>query len=67
MAPLPKRRHSRRRGGKRTAAIKLSVIGLLRCNACAALRLPHRACPKCGTYNDRIAIPKREKKKNSSS
>ncbi|OGG23581.1 50S ribosomal protein L32 [Candidatus Gottesmanbacteria bacterium RIFCSPHIGHO2_12_FULL_40_13] len=51
MAPLPKRRHSSARSGKRekTALIaKLPGIGL--CRKCAHPKKSHRACPKCGFY-----------------
>ncbi|MEK7593052.1 MAG: 50S ribosomal protein L32 [Patescibacteria group bacterium] len=51
MAPLPKRRHSTRRGGKRKASIKLSLLGLMKCVACGAWKMPHRVCKKCGVYN----------------
>ncbi|HCM82066.1 TPA: 50S ribosomal protein L32 [Patescibacteria group bacterium] len=63
MAPLPKRRHSTRRGGKRKAAIKLSLLGLVVCKNCKALILPHRICTTCGYYNGKPVIIKREKKK----
>lgn len=63
MTPLPKRRHSTRRGGKRTAAIKLSLPGLVRCSQCGATRLPHRACPNCGYYDGKVVVAKKEKTK----
>ena len=51
MTPLPKRRHSSRRGGKREKAnmkASLSIPNI--CPKCHAVKLPHRACPKCGFY-----------------
>ncbi|MBI3577593.1 50S ribosomal protein L32 [Candidatus Gottesmanbacteria bacterium] len=62
MAPLPKRRHSTRRGGKRHAAIKLTLTGVVKCPKCGAMKLPHRVCPKCGYYDGRATVAKREKK-----
>ncbi|MBI3342677.1 50S ribosomal protein L32 [Candidatus Gottesmanbacteria bacterium] len=65
MAPLPKRRHSSRRGGKREAAwLKAFTLpGLVSCPQCAAPRLPHRVCKSCGWYDGKTVIVKREKKK----
>lgn len=51
MAPLPKRRHSTRRQGKREKTAlkaKLTIPGI--CPKCNAKKLSHRACPKCGYY-----------------
>lgn len=62
MAPLPKRRHSTRRGGKRKAAIKLGLLGLAVCANCKAMILPHRVCPNCGFYNGKQVVVKKEKK-----
>lgn len=56
MAPLPKRRHSTRRGGKRKAAIKLHLTALVKCGQCEAMTLPHRVCDACGYYNGREVI-----------
>lgn len=63
MAPLPKRRHSSQRGGKRKAAIKLALGTLSKCPQCGGLKLPHRVCPNCGYYDGKAVIIKREKKK----
>ena len=61
MAPLPKRRHSTRRGGKRKAAIKLKAIGLDRCPNCGVLRIPHIVCKSCGFYNGKEVIKQKKK------
>ncbi|MBI2616863.1 50S ribosomal protein L32 [Candidatus Gottesmanbacteria bacterium] len=51
MAPLPKRRHSSRRSGKRErVALKRSLRELQVCPKCGTKKLPHRICPKCGFY-----------------
>ncbi|OGG30585.1 50S ribosomal protein L32 [Candidatus Gottesmanbacteria bacterium RIFCSPLOWO2_01_FULL_46_9] len=62
MTPLPKRRHSTRRGGKRKAAIKLSLAGLLVCAHCGKKRFPHRVCPSCGYYEGREVVKPKVKK-----
>lgn len=49
MTPLPKRRHSTRRGGKRQAAIKLT-IPTLSSRKDEPLHLSHRAFQKDGFY-----------------
>lgn len=61
MAPLPKRRHSTRRGGKRQAAIKLRLPSLIKCKQCGVFRLGHRVCPSCGYYDGRAVVVKKEK------
>ena len=61
MAPLPKRRHSTRRGGKRKASIKLSAIDLTRCQNCGVLRIQHTICKACGFYNGKEVIKKTTK------
>ncbi len=63
MAPLPKRRHSTRRGGKRQAAISLKTLGLIKCPNCGSFRLPHRVCRKCGYYDGKPVVVKKEKTK----
>lgn len=63
MAPLPKRRHSTRRGGKRKASIKLSSIGLAKCPNCGVLRAPHLVCKSCGFYNGKETVKKKAAKK----
>ncbi|MBI3379224.1 50S ribosomal protein L32 [Candidatus Gottesmanbacteria bacterium] len=51
MAPLPKRRHSTRRQGKREKAnLKAKLPVLNTCPKCGTKKLPHRVCPKCGFY-----------------
>ena len=62
MAPLPKRRHSTRRGGKRKAALKISLLGLIKCPNCGKFRFPHRACPSCGYYDNREVVKQKVKK-----
>lgn len=56
---LPKRKISKARGRKRRTHWKLSAPGLMECNQCHQPKLPHRACPNCGYYNNReVYFPK---------
>ncbi|MFH1840948.1 MAG: 50S ribosomal protein L32 [Candidatus Shapirobacteria bacterium] len=50
MTPLPKRRHSTARQGKRRAVIKLRMPALTTCSKCGQQRFSHQACPVCGAY-----------------
>lgn len=65
MAPLPKRRHSTRRGGKRKAAIKLEIFNFGKCKNCGANTLPHKVCNKCGYYDGRQVIKIKAAKKEA--
>jgi large subunit ribosomal protein L32 len=59
MTPLPKRRHSTRRGGKRKAAIKLSLPTVAICEHCGATKKPHTVCAACGYYNGKSIVEKK--------
>ncbi|MEK7141850.1 MAG: 50S ribosomal protein L32 [Patescibacteria group bacterium] len=63
MAPLPKRRHSSRRGGKREAAWfkAFSLPSIIACSQCGVFRLPHRACKSCGWYDGKVTVPQKVK------
>lgn len=50
MAPLPKRRHSTARSGKREKARVLERVLLVKCPSCGQPKKPHTACPSCGKY-----------------
>jgi len=63
MTPLPKRRISTRRGGKRKAAIKLNLLGLVKCQNCSTLHLPHRVCHNCGFYHGKEVVKPKVKTK----
>ncbi|HYQ47538.1 MAG TPA: 50S ribosomal protein L32 [Thermodesulfovibrionales bacterium] len=47
----PTHRHSRARRDKRRANWKGQSPNLGQCPECKELKLPHRACPSCGSYN----------------
>ncbi len=49
---VPKRKTSKaRRDKRRSSHWKLTTPGLVACPNCGALRLPHRMCASCKTYN----------------
>jgi len=54
---VPKGKVSKARRDKRRGSNwKLSVPGLVKCPKCGALRMPHRACKECGSYDGRDVI-----------
>jgi large subunit ribosomal protein L32 len=55
--PVPKKKTSSARRDKRRANHKLHVETASICPQCHSPKLPHRACPKCGTYKGREIIP----------
>jgi len=61
---LPKRRHSHARKNKRRSQKKITITKYIECPKCHSPKLPHRVCPNCGTYKDRLVVaPKEEKEK----
>lgn len=63
MTPLPKRRLSSARQGKRRAEITLNKTALVKCSNCGNLKLPHVVCPNCGTYKGSVLIAPKIKTK----
>ena len=59
--PNPKRRHSQKRTATRRAHDSLSKHSLSECPNCHERKMPHRACPKCGTYKGREVLAVEEK------
>ncbi len=53
---VPKKKMSRMRTRQRKAAWKASRPNLSTCPRCKSPKLPHRACPNCGTYNGREVV-----------
>ncbi len=47
MAPLPKRKHSTQRKGKRLAARVKTFSQLIDCKNCGKKKLAHRVCRYC--------------------
>ena len=62
MVPLPKRKISKARQGKRRHAIKLTLVSLTKCPSCQQPKLPHRVCLNCGSYKDKVVIKPKVKK-----
>ena len=51
---VPKGKVSKARRNKRRSSVwKLQAPNLSACPKCGAMRLSHRMCPECGTYNGR--------------
>jgi len=64
----PKRRHSNSRTRSRRAHDALKLKSLATCTQCGAHILPHRVCPKCGSYRGRQVVtlkPVKDKTKTS--
>ncbi|MBC8015510.1 MAG: 50S ribosomal protein L32 [Sporomusaceae bacterium] len=53
---VPKRKTSKARRDKRRANWKLTVPGLIACPQCHELKMPHRICGECGSYNGKVVI-----------
>jgi large subunit ribosomal protein L32 len=53
---VPKRKKSKSRRDKRRTHQKTSALNLTSCPQCGDSRLPHHACPSCGTYKGRTVI-----------
>ena len=62
MAPLPKRRWSTQRQGKKRATLKAFAKAMIRCDNCGQLKSPHCACPKCGYYRGKQITKIKERK-----
>ncbi|HHW97688.1 MAG: 50S ribosomal protein L32 [Myxococcota bacterium] len=55
--PTPKKKTSKsRRDMRRANHDKVVLQSLSSCSRCGEPRMPHRACPACGFYRDRIAV-----------
>ncbi|MEI7989622.1 MAG: 50S ribosomal protein L32 [Chloroflexota bacterium] len=56
MTPHPKRKHTSGRRNRRRAHDALKPRGLISCQNCGEVCLPHRVCPNCGFYQGREII-----------
>jgi len=63
MGALPKRKKTKSRAGNRLSHRALKPPALDICPQCHSPKMPHHACPTCGTYNGREVIKMKEKKK----
>ena len=50
---VPQHRTSKTRKRLRRTHYKLSVPGMVECPQCHEMKLSHRVCPNCGTYDRR--------------
>ena len=64
MPPLPKRKLSKARKGRRRAHDGLQPVHLVKCPQCGARRRPHQVCPECGTYRGETVIEMKAEKKD---
>jgi large subunit ribosomal protein L32 len=68
MTPLPKRKISKGRRNRRRSHYNLKPTTLELCSNkdCKQLKMPHRVCPHCGTYNGAqvIDVQARAERKN---
>ncbi len=53
---VPKRKKSKSKRNKRRTHQKITGADLTSCPQCGDARLPHHACPSCGTYKGRTVI-----------
>lgn len=52
---VPKRKQSKSRTSmRRSIWRKMEAPGLVECPQCHELKLPHRVCPACGYYKNRV-------------
>ncbi len=54
--PVPKRKTSKSKRDKRRTHQKTEAPNLSICPECREERLPHHACPNCGTYKGKVVI-----------
>ncbi len=61
--PVPKKRHSKSRQGKRRSqTFKAKLPKIVKCKSCGGDIFPHFACQTCGTYNGKVAVKIKVKK-----
>jgi large subunit ribosomal protein L32 len=53
---VPKKKSSRMRTHQRKSAWKVAKPSTSICPQCKAVKLPHRVCQNCGSYNGRTVI-----------
>lgn len=53
---VPFRKTSKSVKRKRRTHFKLAVTGMAKCANCGEMKLSHRVCPECGSYNGKTMI-----------
>ena len=56
MGPLTKKKYFKARQGERRSHLHLEQPPMSECPQCHSPKMPHHACPTCGTYNGREVI-----------
>lgn len=54
--PVPKRKTGKAKKNMRRSHHALNTVNLAECPSCGERIMPHRVCPKCGHYKDRLAV-----------
>ena len=62
MPPLPKKKVSKARKRRRRMHLSVATPHIAPCEQCRSPKLPHHACPVCGTYRGRDVIDIGQKK-----
>ena len=57
---VPKRKTSHSRKGKRRSHQHLSLPPSSVCPRCKAPKIPHRVCPSCGYYKNKMFLEEEE-------
>ena len=56
---VPARRISKTRKNKRRSNVwKMRAPTLVKCNHCGEYKRPHRVCPACGYYKNKVVVAK---------
>lgn len=62
---VPKMKVSRARGRRRRTHYKLDLPAIVKCPKCQEMKLAHRVCKKCGTYDGAQVLVMDTKKKKA--
>lgn len=58
--PVPKRRTGKAKKNMRRSHHALAPSNAVECPTCGEPVIPHRVCPKCGHYKERLVISRGE-------
>lgn len=57
---VPKHKTSKSKRDMRRTHKKLDAVNVTECPQCGEAKLPHHACPECGTYKGRDVLQTEE-------